>query len=56
MKILTLTFTGLLLVLMLGLLLLHQIAVPGLLRITLVVLFVALVVVNLALILRRGRD
>ncbi len=56
MKVLTLTFTGLLLVLALGLLLLHQIAIPGLLGIALVVLFVGLVAVNLTLILRRGRD
>ena len=45
MKVLTLTFTGLLLVLALGLLLLHQIAVPGLLGISFVVLFVGLVAV-----------
>ena len=56
MKVLTLTFTGLLLVLALGLLLLHQIAVPGLLGISFVVLFVGLVAVYLAQILRRGRD
>ena len=56
MKVFTLTFTGLFLVLALGLLLLHQIAVPGLLGISFVMLFVGLVAVYLAQILRRGRD
>ena len=56
MKVFTLTFTGLFLVLVFGLVLLHQIAVPGLLGISFVMLFVGLVAVYLAQILRRGRD
>ena len=51
LKVFTLTFTGLFLVLVFGLLLLHQIAVPGLLGISFVMLFVGLVAVYLAQIL-----